>query len=43
MALDTGYSQQAIYRWRKDFNVPNLYAARDVAGYLGVTDRDIWQ
>ena len=43
MALDTGYHRQTIYQWRRGICSPNIYTARDIAGYLGVTDRDIWQ
>ena len=43
MSLDTGYSVQTIYHWQREIISPGLYAARDIAGYLGVTDKDIWQ
>ena len=43
MSLDTGYSRAAIYKLIDGRNFPRLHTARDIAGYLGVTDRDIWQ
>ena len=41
-AVDTGYSISAIYRWGQDRGQPGLFAARVVADYLGVSDREIW-
>lgn len=42
MAKETGYSVQCINKWILGRTLPKLYPARDIAGYLGVTDRDIW-
>lgn len=43
MSRETGYRSPTIYHWISEHTIPNLYAARDIAQYLGVTDRDIWQ
>jgi len=42
MAIDTGYSVSSIYGFSQNRFVPNLLKARDIAEYLGVTDREIW-
>ena len=42
LAVDTGYSVSSIYHISQNKNVPSLLKARDIAEYLGVTDKEIW-
>ena len=36
LALASGWSEESIYRWRKDDIVPNAIALHDIAVALGV-------
>jgi len=42
VSMATGYSRTAIYSWINGETSPSLYAARDIALHLGVTDKEIW-
>lgn len=42
LAVDTGYSISSIYSISQNRVAPNIFKARDIAEYLGVTDKEIW-